>query len=206
MIKKETSEMNAAAIILSGGKSSRMGVNKALLRINEQTNIERIRDKLKVYFHEIILVTNHPEDYSFVQLNTTCDYFTDRGPMAGLHAGLMYSDYDVNLVVACDMPFLSGELAVEMVKRCLHYDAVIPVINGKQHPLFSVFKKTVAQEAENCIKTGNLRMKDLIRRLNVLFVTEKELESFGLIDWDRIFFNMNRPEEYEKAKKWAEIE
>ena len=50
--------MKAAAIILSGGKSSRMGTNKALLKINEKTNIERIADTLKVSFDDIILVTN----------------------------------------------------------------------------------------------------------------------------------------------------
>src|SRR3954453_3010010 len=121
--------MKAAAIILSGGKSSRMGTNKALLKINEKTNIERIADTLKLSFNDIILVTNHPEDYQFLGLKMVSDYYPDKGPLAGVHAGLLSSTYDTNFIVACDMPFVSGELAEVLVQKCGDYDAVIPVIN-----------------------------------------------------------------------------
>lgn len=198
--------MNASAIILSGGKSSRMGTNKALLKINKKTNIERIRDTLKHRFNGIILVTNHFDDYEFLELEMAADDYPGMGPLAGLHAGLKASESDVNFVVACDMPFVSGELAETMAKLCGDYDAVIPVINGTQHPLFAVFKKSVAVEAKKCIAAGNLRMKQLLDRLNVLYVTEKELAGFSQAELERVFFNMNHPEEYEDAKKWAESE
>lgn len=200
--------MKAAAIILSGGKSSRMGTNKALLKINEQTNIERIRDKLKKHFDDIILVTNDSEAYEFLELTTTADYYPGMGPLAGLHAGLQASPCDVNVIVACDMPFVSGEFAELLAGKCYDYDAVIPVINGKPHPLFAAFKKKAAAEAAICIEAGTLRMKHLLDRLNVLYLTERELELGGLsgVDIERVFFNMNRPDEYENAKKWAEEE
>lgn len=196
--------MKAAAIMLSGGKSSRMGTNKALLKINAQTNIERIRDALKEHFEEFILVTNEPQVYEFLGVKAVSDQYPGMGPLAGLHAGLLASDFDYNFIVACDMPFVSGELAAALVAQCGKYDAVIPVIDGTQHPLFAVFHKRVLTEAVQCIKAGNLRMKHLLDRLNVLYLTEKDLSRFSHLDFERIFFNMNRPDEYRDAKKWAE--
>jgi len=121
--------MKASAIILAGGKSSRMGTNKALLKINEKTNIERMADKLKLFFDDIILVTNDSEQYEFLELKTAADHYPGMGPLAGVHAGLLASDYDLNFIVACDMPFVSAELAEALVNSCGHFDAVIPVIN-----------------------------------------------------------------------------
>jgi molybdopterin-guanine dinucleotide biosynthesis protein A len=198
--------MKAAAIILAGGKSSRMGTNKALLKINEKTNIERTRDALKLLFDDIILVTNETETYEFLEMNMTSDHYPGMGPLAGVHAGLTASDYDVNFIVACDMPFVSVELAEALVHACGHYDAVIPVINGRQHPLFAVFHKKIAGEAAKSIEEGNLRMKHLLDRLNVLYVTESELQTYNQVDLERVFFNMNHPNEYEDAKKWAEAD
>lgn len=200
--------MKAAAIILSGGKSSRMGTNKALLKINEQTNIERIRDKLKEHFNDIILVTNDSEAYEFLEIKTTADHYPGMGPLAGLHAGLAASPSDINVIVACDMPFVSGSLAELLARKCRDYDAVIPIINGKQHPLFAAFKKKAGAEAAACIEAGTLRMKHLLDRLNVLYLTETELEleGFRATEIERVFFNMNRPDEYADAKKWAEEE
>lgn len=196
--------MKAAAIILSGGKSSRMGTNKALLKINEKTNIARISDRLKPLFDDIILVTNDLEQYEFLGLKIVSDQFPGMGPLAGVHAGLKASEYETNFIVACDMPFVSGELAQALVNKSSQYDAVIPVINGKQQPLFAVFQKRAAIEIEQCIKQERLRMKHLLDRLNVLYVTEKDLEVNSSLDLERVFFNMNHPNEYEEALKWAE--
>ncbi|MBV7505130.1 molybdenum cofactor guanylyltransferase [Bacillus sp. sid0103] len=195
--------MKAAAIILSGGKSSRMGTNKALLKINEKTNIERITDTLKVSFSDIILVTNHPREYQFLRQKMVSDHFPGKGPLAGVHAGLLASPFETNFVVACDMPFVSVDLAELLVKKCGEYDAVIPVINGIQHPLFAVFQKRVTEAVAQRIETGQLRMKHLLDTLNVLYVTEKDLQAYSSIDVERVFFNMNYPNEYEDAKKWA---
>ncbi|MEH7415946.1 molybdenum cofactor guanylyltransferase [Neobacillus drentensis] len=198
--------MKAAAIILAGGKSSRMGTNKALLKINEKMNIERIVDQLKFLFDDIILVTNNSEQYEFLGVRMVPDQYPGMGPLAGVHAGLTASEYDVNFIVACDMPFVSGELAEALVHNAFHYDAVIPVINGKQHPLFSVFKKETAAVVEERLKAGQLRVKHLLDQLNVLYLTEKELETYSHMDLAKVFFNMNHPEEYEEAKKWAEAD
>jgi molybdenum cofactor guanylyltransferase len=198
--------MEAGAIILSGGKSSRMGTNKALLKINEKTNVERITGQLKATFDDIILVTNDPETYEFLNVTRALDHFPGKGPLAGLHAGLSASNFEVNLVVACDMPFISSELASDLVNRIGIYDAVIPVIGGKKQPLFSVFKKKSLVTIEDSIKNEHLQMQRLLDLLSVLYVTEKDLKGYDASCLERIFFNMNYPSEYENAKKWAEEE
>jgi molybdenum cofactor guanylyltransferase len=194
--------MKAAAIILSGGKSSRMGTNKALLKLNEKTTIERMVDTLKIYFDDIILVTNDMESYQFLGVKMVSDHYPGKGPLAGFHAGLMASDYDVNFITACDMPFISGELAANLVNMIDYHDALVPVINGKMQTLCGVFQKKNVTKIEECIENGRLPIKQLLDHLNVLYVTEKELQAYTNIDLERVFFNMNHPHEYEDAKKW----
>ncbi|RSD27199.1 molybdenum cofactor guanylyltransferase [Mesobacillus subterraneus] len=196
--------MKAGAIILSGGKSSRMGTNKALLKIQEKTNIERIRDELKYVFDDIILVTNDPETYQFLNIKTVTDHFPGSGPLAGIHAGLEASDYEENFIVACDMPFVSAELASGLVKALKHHDAVVPVSGGRQHPLFAAYQKRVSREAAACIEEGTLRIRQLLEKLNVRYLDETDLQVYGEGRMERVFFNMNHPDEYEKAKQWAE--
>ncbi|MDR6999426.1 molybdenum cofactor guanylyltransferase [Neobacillus niacini] len=196
--------MKAAAIILSGGKSSRMGTNKALLKINEKTNIERLAEELKGYFAEIILVTNHPDEYRFLGVKMVSDQFPGLGPIAGLHAGLRASNHEVNIVVACDMPFVSGVLAKKITAKVDGSDAVIPIIDGKKQPLFAAYHRRILPVVEESIEKGNLRMTQLLDDLHVLYLTPEDLPGYSRSILERSFFNMNYLDEYEKAKKWAE--
>jgi molybdenum cofactor guanylyltransferase len=196
--------MKAGAIILSGGKSSRMGKNKALLPFNDKTNIERIRDELQSLFDDIILVTNDPEPYEFLNLKSVSDEFPGKGPLAGIHAGLMASDYEENIVVACDMPFVSAELASTLVQNLKLFDAIIPVIGGKQHPLFAAYQKRIVPEIEACLTEDRLRVIHLLDKLNVRYLEENDLQAYSDGSLEEIFFNMNVPEEYEEAKQRVE--
>lgn len=196
--------MDAGAIILAGGKSSRMGTNKALLKMNDVPAIERISKSLKPIFLEQMVVTNEPDTYQFLGVKTVKDQFPGRGPLAGIHAGLLASPHEVNLITACDMPFVSAELARALVLCIADFDAVVPVINGREQPLFSVFKKKAVTEIETSILKGRLRVKDLLGELNVLYIDDLHVPIDGSAE--RIFFNMNHPHEYEEAKKWAEEE
>ena len=196
--------MKAGAIILSGGKSSRMGTNKALLPFNEKTNIERIKDKLQIVFDEVILVTNDPETYQFLNIKTVTDLYPGKGPLAGVHAGLSASNYEENIIVACDMPFASAELAEILVKNLKHYDALVPIIGGKQHPLFAAFQKRIVKEVESCLEEDRLSMVKLFNKLNVCYLEDEDLRVYGINSLERVFYNMNHPDEYETAKRLLE--
>lgn len=198
--------MKAGGIILSGGKSSRMGTNKSLLKINQKPNIERIKDELAKLVSDIVLVSNDPETYQFLKIKTVSDVYPGQGPLAGIHAGLLASPFAVNLVVACDMPFISTELGGFLLESSENYDAVLPVINGKHQPLFAVYKKSICAEIEASIRHEELTVRGLLSKLNVRYITEADIPEHLLHQLDKYFYNMNRPEEYEAAIRMAGTE
>ncbi|WP_245712531.1 molybdenum cofactor guanylyltransferase [Anaerobacillus alkalilacustris] len=192
--------LKAGAVILAGGKSSRMGKNKALLQINGITTIERTKNSLREVFDDILLVANDDERYRFLNVPITKDKVIDKGPLAGIHAGLLTANHDTNLFVACDMPFISSKLAKLLVELSDGFDAVVPVIDGEQHPLFAVYKKSIIRVIENCFETKQLRIKSLLNKVNVKYVTEDQLKNKEIDKLEQVFYNMNHPFEYEKAK------
>lgn len=194
--------MKTSAIILAGGKSSRMGTNKALLPMDGKTNIELIKDQLTPFFSDIIVVTNDFEAYEFLKVPMVKDEYIGKGPLAGIHTGLKNSKTETNFFVACDMPFVSGELAKHLIELCDHYEGVVPRINGTLHPLFSVFRKSVLPKVEQCLQEDRLRIRDLLEELQVLYVNEGELEGVMVGNIEKVFYNMNYPLDYEKARNW----
>lgn len=189
----------ATAIILAGGKSSRMGTNKSLLPIDGKANIQLIKEQLTPYFSQIMIATNDFEAYAFLGLPMINDEYKGLGPMAGIHAGLKNSKTETNFFVACDMPFSSGELAKHLVDLNEEYEAVVPRINGKLHPLFSVFKKMILPKIEQCLLRENLRMSDFLSTLDVRYVNEIELANVISGNIEKIFYNMNSPLDYQKV-------
>lgn len=195
--------MDVGAVILAGGKSSRMGQNKALLPIDGISNIERIKISLSEAFSEIMLVANDETIYEFLHVPIVRDLFLDKGPLAGIQAGLLAAKYETNLFVACDMPFISSELGRQLAAESTGYDAVVPIINGVRHPLFAVYKKTVLPILEKCLHQNELRIKNLLDQVNVKYITEAELQNMEIDILTQVFYNMNHPSEYEEAKKMA---
>lgn len=194
--------MSATAIILAGGKSSRMGTNKALLPVNGKTNIEIIKEQLTPYFSELLLVANDFQTYDFLGIPIVKDEFLGKGPLAGIHTGLKNSKTEVNFFVACDMPFVSGKLANYLVHAVEDYEGVVPNINGTLHPLFSVFKRSVLPTVEQCLLEDRLRIRDLLGDINVRFVSEMELKRVIVGNIEKIFYNMNYPSDYQKVNSW----
>lgn len=193
--------MNAGVILLAGGQSSRMGTNKALLPVGGQQNIVRIVEELSRVFPPPILVTNQAREYEALGLAAVGDIYPGKGPLAGLHAGLLASPFEDNLLVACDMPFASSKLAQFLWSQLEDYDAVVPYLGGKQHPLFAVYRTSTLPILEDCLQQEKLRMFDFLKqiRVNDIHIEHTFLE----INLEKAFFNMNRPDDYEQAKEWA---
>lgn len=193
--------MKATGIILVGGKSSRMGTNKALLTIDGKKVIERIAEEMQTITDSLILVTNTFHTYEFLNLPMVEDKYKGLGPLAGIHAGLEASTTDRNLVAACDMPFISTEIGAYLLENLNGYQACVPEIHGQLHPLFAAYRREVKDIFSNSLKMEELRVRKTFENLSAKVVTEKELASEGFQIRDLDFFNMNYPEEYEMAKK-----
>ncbi|MBT9253305.1 MAG: molybdenum cofactor guanylyltransferase [Brockia lithotrophica] len=192
-----------SACILSGGKSSRMGRNKAFLPVGGLPNIRRIVETLRPHFPDICLVTNDPEAYEDLGLPTTRDRYPGQGPVAGVHAGLLLARFDRVFVVANDMPFVSADVALRLVELSEGYDAAVPEVGGQVHTLYAVYRKETAPHFEAVLLEGRRRMVDVYERIRVRYVRAEEL---GLTseEAERIFFNMNTPEEYARVLAWTE--
>lgn len=191
---------DAAAVVLAGGKSSRMGTNKALLKINKEMMLEGVIKVLAGTFPEIIISAND-NTYSGLKVKTVFDIFSDCGPLAGIHAGLMASSRKVNFFVACDMPFVDNRLAVYMVRLASGFDVVVPKIGAYHQPLFAVYSTNCIKAIERQLKSGRCKVDSFYNQVCTRFVGPEELQKFG--DPETMFFNVNTPVDLEQARFMA---
>ncbi len=192
--------LEAAAVILAGGKSTRMGRNKALVKIKEHKMLEGIARVLSDEFPEIIISANE-NLFESLGIKTVPDIFPGCGPLAGIHACLKASSYHVNLLVACDMPFVNLRLAAYMVKLAAGYDAIVPAMGDYYQPLFAVYTKNCLTIIENQLRQGPSKVTSFYPKVKTRFVGTEEIRKFG--DPERIFFNVNTPIDLDLAKVMA---
>lgn len=192
--------LKAAAIVLAGGKSTRMGSNKALLKVREQRMLEEAVNILSGKFEEVMVSTND-DYYEDLNIRKIPDVFPGRGPLGGIHAGLGASNYEVNFFMACDMPFVHAELAGFMVGLISGYDAVVPRIGEYYQPLFAVYNKSCLGPIEHQITSGRNKIISFYDQVRIRYVDEDELREYG--NPDEMFFNVNTPVDLEAAKNLA---
>ena len=185
--------MKIGAVILAGGKNTRMGQDKANLVLNGQTFLSRIRGEL-TGFEEVLLSVGkgqcrgNPEG-----LREVPDLYPDSGPMGGLHAALRACESDALLAVSCDMPLFRGDAAAWLCGWLTgEYDAVAAVSrDGRVHPLCAVYRKSTARVFETCLLTGDCRLRSALEKLRVCRVS---LADGGFSD--AVMTNVNTSEEY----------
>jgi len=182
------------AVILAGGKSTRMKSNKALLPYSGELFIERIHRQLSALFPEVILVTNTPDLYRFLPCTMVPDEFPGLGSLAGIHAGLKHSKTEHIFVVACDMPYLNSELMRQMISKAQEADVVIPESDGGFEPLHAVYSKNCLPGMEEALKGGKIKIVDCLDWNKVTVLTREQISA---VDPEfQSFKNINTPEEY----------
>ncbi|MDI6731222.1 MAG: molybdenum cofactor guanylyltransferase [Candidatus Margulisbacteria bacterium] len=162
-------------VILAGGKSSRFGKDKALVKFEGVPIIERILSALGMLFRKHIIVTNHPNNYAKLGCLVAADIYKNIGPLGGLHAGLTYSNEALNFIVACDMPLIKPELAAYLI-AITGYNAVVPVVKGFPEPLLAVYSRQCLAAMEEMIGVGQYKISSLYEKIDIKFVPEEELK------------------------------
>lgn len=161
----------ATAIILAGGKSSRMGEDKYLLPVNGLPLIQYIINQLQGHFDEIIIGANDPQRFAFTGLRVVPDVEPDKGPLMGIYSCLRASSTEVNFITACDIPEMNTRLIHNMMNLSVNYDIVMPVTgNGKHEPLYAVYRKSVAEHAEAILRNNGRRIIQLLEMSKVKFI------------------------------------
>ncbi len=193
------------AIILSGGKSIRMGTNKSFLKIGDKTVIERMRDLLQSMFKDVILITNEPGDYKFLGLPIYEDVFRHRGPLAGIHSGLKHSKTNLNFIISCDLPLLTKEMINYLIEyktnkliTVAKADGFIQQLAGKYSkeclsPAEKILKEVVNNENRNAVqKKRKCNVLSLIDLIGAEIIPAESLPFYN----EDLYFNMNRTEDY----------
>jgi len=187
------------AIILAGGKSKRMGLDKQFLMVDDQWMLEHIAEQLKPLFKKIIIVSNKPEQYQDCPYRVVQDQFKDFGPVAGIHAGLKYSSSRYNYIIACDMPFVNIPYIQYMQKIIRdspqEIDAVITKFGEWLEPFNAFYSKSLIRKIEKNIEQGKRRVAFILEGSNVIYIEEKKARVFSP-GWE-MFMNLNTPEDLE---------
>lgn len=192
--------LEAAAVVLAGGKSTRMGEDKALLNVTGRRMLEGTVRLLSAVFTEIFISAND-NSYDDLNIKVIPDDFKGSGPLGGIHAALKYSTHHTNFFTACDMPFIDIRLAVYLIDQVEGYDAVVPRMGNYYQPLFAVYTKECLQAVENRIQAGKNKITSFYDDIKIKFVDTDELRKFG--NPDELFFNVNTPGDLELAKSIA---
>lgn len=201
---------DVTGIILIGGKSTRMGENKALMNLGSKTVIERMVDIVRPLFPNIILITNTPEVYKFLQLPIFCDVYMYRGPLAGIHSALLHSTTEKNFIISCDVPLMSARMINYLINYITGKPVTICEAAGYTQPLAGVYNKSILSQAEKYLDDFEIENSDKpenekkkCRLHSFLDTIEIELLHPESLDFysDDLFFNMNSPEDYNKILK-----
>jgi molybdopterin-guanine dinucleotide biosynthesis protein A len=196
-----------AAVILSGGYSSRMHVNKAFLRLGGTPLIEIMLKKV-AGFEEVLIVTNSHDEYSHLLkpgVRVVGDIFPHNGPLSGIHAALSFMDSHSAFVLPCDMPLLPAGVVRHMLSLADTHpskDVFAPAEGELYQPLCAVYRKSCLPRIESNLKRGMFKLQDIYAGLDVHTVPIKDLERFG--DPDTFFDNANDPHCFEKLRRIVE--
>jgi len=143
--------------VQAGGRSSRMGSDKALLRLDGIPLIERLLQRVSGLGEEILITTNRPQDYQYLGLRMASDPEPGAGALHGLHTALEAARGQTVLVLACDMPFVSRPLLEHMLRLAEAADLVVPRRGGEYEPLHAVYSKGCLPALEAALQQGERR-------------------------------------------------
>lgn len=190
------------AIILAGGKSTRMGFDKQLIKIGDISITDYIIGMLKSTFENIIVVTNKPDLYKSKDIITVEDIYKGYGPLGGIHAGLLESKSLYNYFIACDMPYINIHYIEYMMKRIEESNyskcAVITRFGEWIEPFNAFYSKNLISYIEENIKENKKKISQLLDRTNVLYINEDIARSYSP-DWS-MFTNLNTEKDLENLK------
>jgi molybdopterin-guanine dinucleotide biosynthesis protein A len=187
-----------AAYILAGGKSTRMGSDKALVTIAGRSLLARALETVGSVTKVVAIVGGREKFSSFASVVE--DVFPGCGPLSGIHAALRASQCDLNLIVAVDMPFVSAALCEFLLARAQNAagsDAIVPRAGERLQPLCAVYRRSFATLAEAALRSGHFKINPLFDAAKAVIVEEEELQAAGFPV--RIFHNVNTPVELSEA-------
>ena len=209
-------------VILAGGQSRRMGKNKALMKIGNDSLIGHVIHRMRLITDELLLITNSPTEYVPLNVPMHGDILPGTGALGGIYTGLTHASHDAVLCVACDSPFLEPKLLTYLISILGEYDAVMPYTYSSQQTPFrnkdigvtnpshntqTTLQTLCAAYSKRCLSIIELMLRESELRVHALqehaHIKRVSPEVWQRFDPDGIsFFNINTPQDFERADSY----
>jgi len=182
-------------VLLAGGKSRRMGYDKARIMVGGQTLFCRSLDLLRRHFQAVFIAGDRP-DLAPPDLPVIADIYPGSA-LGGLYTGLRSANTEWIFVAPCDMPHPDARILELLVSRRNGYDAVVPRTPEGYEPVFALYHKRCLPQMEAMLQQGQYRIYDFYQRINIHFLDWHELPG----DWQRSLLNINTPDQLARLRE-----
>ena len=191
-----------SVVIQAGGASKRMGYDKALAPFINGTMLEYLIDQVKGLGREMFIISNNPVDYQRFNLPVFSDVIKGIGALGGIYTALYHTNTDYCLLLACDMPYVNLDVIKLLLGAAEGHDVVVPRIgDGLFEPFRAVYGKACLPQILKAIENGERKAISFFENVNVHYIEEAEITKYDP-NLDS-FFNVNTPEDLEKARELA---
>jgi molybdenum cofactor guanylyltransferase len=188
-----------SGFVLAGGKSTRMGQDKAAITLNGLTLLQHALAALREVCRDVAILGKHELYGNLGPVYE--DIFPGCGPLGGIHAALSNSQTQFNLIIAVDTPFLAPEFLSYLAERAIDSDAIVttPEIEDYTQPLCTVYSLDFLPIAEQSLRSGNYKIVPLFPEGRTLVIQEAELRQLAFAA--DMFENLNTPEDLARARR-----
>lgn len=176
-------------IILAGGKSQRMGEDKALKVLQGKRFIDHILSAATLNIKDKFIISDNPDHYQYYDF-VYPDIIKNKGPLGGIYSGLQYSKTALNYVVSCDTPLIERSVFKKLSKAL---DKSVDVIYFDKHPLIGLYRKDTSDTILELIHKKSLSVRNALSNLSTKVLKPDNLEPF--------LININTPQQFQNVKK-----
>jgi len=195
--------LDVAVFILAGGKSTRMGADKAFVALEGRTLLARVLELARSVSSDVRIVGDRTRFAPFAPVVE--DVFPGCGPLGGIHAALRASPWEFNVILAVDLPYVSFALLQFLITRARSSNALVTLAHAGRYwqPLCAVYRRDFAEAAERSLRAGHYKIDPLFDEVLVQAIGQQELETAGFTP--AIFRNLNSPEDLAEASAAAVV-
>jgi molybdopterin-guanine dinucleotide biosynthesis protein A len=193
------------AVVIAGGQSRRIGVDKAFVEIGGRYLIERVLDVIVPLFSHIFINSNMSIAYQELGFPVITDIERNKGALGGIYTGLAHAKTEYVFCVACDMPLLNQDLIRHMTENVNGFDALIPKTPDGFHPLHAIYSKCCMTGIEELLQQNTLKISKLFPKIRSRHMTEEQIAHFD--PNFESFLNVNTWQDVERAReRWGDRE
>lgn len=186
-----------SAFVLAGGRSTRMGADKAFVEYEGRTLLATVLDVARTVTEDVRIVGKREKFAAYGSV--TEDIFSERGPLGAIHAALRSSVADLNLMLAVDMPFVAPHFLQYLLGEARNANATVtlPRCDGHLQTLCAIYRREFAEVAESALLAGRNKIDPLFATLDARVIEEEELKRAGFPP--ELFRNLNTPQDLRES-------